>query len=97
VAVLEPNRTLVLRSIYQVPSFRTVDPQSGPLPRAYVDAIWGFHLRPAPGGRTRLVVRKRGRGPRAYTWPVSLLWDPVHFIMQTRQFHNLRTRVDVRV
>jgi hypothetical protein len=93
VAVVEPNRTLVLRSIYQVPSFRTVDPRSGPLPRACVDAIWGFHLRPAPGGGTRLVVRKRGRGPRAYTWPVSLLWDPVHFIMQTRQFHNLRTRV----
>jgi hypothetical protein len=64
VAVLEPNRTLVLRSIYQVPAFHTVDPQSGPLPRACVDTIWGFHLRPAPGGRTRLVVRKRGRGRR---------------------------------
>jgi hypothetical protein len=97
VAVLEPNRTLVLRSIYQLPSFRTFDPRSGPLPRACVDAIWGFHLRPAPGGRTRLVVRKRGRGPRAYTWPVNLLYDPVHFIMQARQFHNLRTRVGARV
>jgi hypothetical protein len=93
VAILEPGRTLVLRSIYQLPSFRTFDPRSGPLPRACVDAIWGFHLRPAPGGGTRLVVRKRGRGPRAYTWPVDLLYDPVHFIMQTRQFHNLRTRV----
>ncbi len=44
------------------------------------------------------MIRKRGRGPRAYTWrarnwPVSQLWDPLHFIMQTRQFHNLRTRV----
>jgi hypothetical protein len=97
VAVLEPNRTLVLRSIYQVPSFRTVDPQSGPLPRACVDTIWGFHLRPAPGGRTRLVVRKRGRGPRAVTWPMNLLWDPVHCIMQTRQFHNLCTRVGAQV
>ena len=93
VAVLEPNRTLVLRSIYQVPSFRTVDPQSGPLPPARMDAIWGFHLRPAPGGGTRLVIRKRGGGPRAVNWPVSLLWDPLHCIMQTRQFHNLRTRV----
>jgi hypothetical protein len=94
VAVLEANRTLVLRSIYQLPSFRTVDPRPGPLPRARMDAIWGFHLRPAPGGRTRLVIRKRGCGPRALTWPVSLLWDPLHFIMQTRQFHNLRTRAD---
>jgi hypothetical protein len=34
--------------------------------------------------------------PRCYRHqrrPVSLLYDPVHFIMQTRQFHNLRTRV----
>jgi proline iminopeptidase len=29
------------------------------------------------------------------TRPLGLLvWEPVHFIMQTRQFHNLRTRVD---
>jgi hypothetical protein len=48
VAVLEPGRTLVLRSIYQVPSFRTSDSRSGPLPRARVDAIWGFHLRLCP-------------------------------------------------
>ena len=48
VAALEPNRTLVLRSIYLVPSFRTVDPQPDPLPPARMDAIWGFQLRPAP-------------------------------------------------
>lgn len=93
VAVLEPNRTLVLRSHYKLPSFRTFDPRSAPLPRAHVDAIWGFHLRPAPGGRTRLVVRKLARGPRVFTWPFDLLNEPQHFIMQTRQFHNLRARV----
>jgi hypothetical protein len=94
VAVLEPNRTLVLRSTYVLPSGRTFEPRSGPLPRAYVDAIWGFHLRPAPGGRTRLVVRKRGRGPRLFTRPFGLLLgEPLHFAMQTRQFHNLRSRV----
>ena len=95
VAVLEPNRTLVLRSNYTLPSGHTFDPRSAPLPRAFVDAVWGFHLRPAPGGRTRLVVRKLGRGPRVFTWPFDLLLgDPLHCIMQTRQFHNLRTRVD---
>jgi len=102
VAVLEPNRTLVLRSVYQVPSFRTVDPRPGPLPPDCADALWGFHLRPAPAGQTRLVVRKRGRGPRAVapravTWPVNLLWEPLHFMMETRQFHNLRTRVGAHV
>lgn len=84
VVVLETNRTLVLRGDYS---------QS-------IDGVWGFHLRPAPGGSTRLVVRTRGRGrPRLLMRLVGLLWsEPAHFIMQTRQFHNLRTRVaaDVR-
>jgi len=92
VAIVEPGRTLVLRTHYQLPSSRTFDPRSTPLPRAHVDAVWGFHLRPASGGRTRLVVRKLARGPRALTWPFDLLNEPQHFIMQTRQFHNLRAR-----
>jgi proline iminopeptidase len=95
VAALEPNRTLVLRSTYQWPSGRTFAIGSGPLPWAYTDAIWSFHLRPVPGGRTRLVARTRARGrPRPVTWLFDLLLDePLHFSMQVRQFHNLRARV----
>jgi hypothetical protein len=95
VVVVEPNRALVLQSSYGLPSGQSFDPRSGPLPRVYVDGIWGFHLLPAPGGRTRLVIRTRGRGrPRLFTRPFGLLvGEPVHLIMQTRQFHNLRTRV----
>ena len=79
VAVLEANRTLVLRGDYSKD----------------LDGIWGLHLRPVPGGGTRLVVRTRHRWrPRAGMWLVDLLWsEPLHFIMQTRQFHNLRARV----
>ncbi len=99
VLVVDPNRTLVLQSSYRLPSGQSFDPQSSPLPRVYVDGIWGFHLRPAPSGRTRLVVRSRSRsGPRPLTWPFGLLvGEPVHFTMQTRQFHNLRTRVGAEV
>ncbi|AZQ39423.1 hypothetical protein EJ357_43290 [Streptomyces cyaneochromogenes] len=98
VAVLEPGRTLVLRSQTTLPSgrpFARLDLDEPP-PRAYVDSIWGFHLRPAPGGRTRLVVRARGRSrPWPLTRPMDLLfWEPAHLIMQARQFHNLRMRVD---
>jgi hypothetical protein len=95
VAALEANRTLVLQSNYQWPSGRTFAMGSGPLPWAYTDAIWSFHLRPIPGGRTRLVARTRARGrPRPVTWLFDLLVDePLHFSMQTRQFHNLRARV----
>jgi hypothetical protein len=99
VAVLEPNRTLVLHAAYGMFSGRSFDPRSGPAPWAYIDGIWGFHLRAAPGGGTRLVVRSRDRsGPR----PVARLFgwlvgEPLHFVMQTRQFHNLRARVGAKV
>ena len=99
VAVVEPNRTLVLQSSYGLPPGHSSDPRSGSLPRAHLDGIWGFHLRPAPGGWTRLVIRTRSRGrPRLVTRPFGLLvGEPVHFMMQTRQFHNLRTRVGAQV
>ncbi len=95
VVVLEPNRTLVLRAAYGMFSGRSFDPRSGPVPWAYVDGIWGFHLRPAPGGGTRLVVRSRSRsGPRPVAVPFGwLVGEPLHFVMQTCQLHNLRNRV----
>ena len=90
---------LVLRSNFELPSGRSFDPRSGPLSRAYLDGVWGFHLRPAPGGRTRLVARTRGRSrPQPFMGAFSLLLgEPLHFIMQTRQFYNLRTRVAAEV
>jgi hypothetical protein len=95
VVVLEPGRTLVLQSSYGLLTGQSFDPRSDPPPRAYAAGIWGFHLRPAPGGGTRLVIRTRSRTrPRLFARPFGLLLgEPVHFIMQTRQFHNLRTRV----
>lgn len=95
VALLEPERTLVLRSELELPSGRSVDGRLGPKSRGFADGIWGFHLRPAPGGGTRLVVRTRGRSrPRLLTRVFDVLvGEPVHFVMQRRQFHNLRRRV----
>ena len=99
VVVLEPNRTLVLRSSYGLLTTHSFDPQSDRPPQAYVDGIWGFHLCPAPGAGSRLVVRTRSRSsPRSVTGPFGLLvGEPVHFLMQTRQFHNLLRRVGVEV
>ncbi len=94
VMVLEQNRTLVLRSSYGLTG-HSFDPRTGPTPWAYVDGIWGFHLRPAPGGRTRLVSRTRSRShPRLLMRLLGLLaGEFVHFAMQTRQFQNLGARV----
>ena len=99
VAILQPYQTLVLRSSYRLLTGRSFDPRSDRLPPDYVDGIWGFHLRPAVGGHTRLVVRTRSLSrPRLMARPLGLLvGEPVHFFMQTRQFHNLRRRVDTQV
>ncbi|MFI0508481.1 hypothetical protein ACH3Y9_04455 [Streptomyces sp. WSLK1-5] len=96
VARLEPNRTLVLRSDLNLASGRSIDPRSRPLPAAYLGGVWSFHLTPSPFGESRLVVRTRGQGrPRWLMGPIDLLFgEPAHFVMQTRQFHNLRTRLD---
>jgi hypothetical protein len=49
--VVEPDRALVLRSTTALLSGRSFDPRTAPPPRVYLDGIWGFYLRPAPGGR----------------------------------------------
>ena len=51
-----------------------------------------MYLKEAPKDRTPLVVRTRSRSLPLLTLSL-LVGEPVHFMMQTRQFHNLRTRV----
>lgn len=99
VETLDPGRTLVLRSTYGLFTGRDFDPRAGQLPTPWVDGIWGFHLRPVPGGGTRLVARSRSRaGPSVITRPFAVLvGEPMHFAMQTRQFRNLRARVTTGV
>ena len=94
VAMVDPPRTLVLRADLELPSGKPFDP-GGPMPKAYTDGIWAFHLRSLPEGGTRLIVRTRGRGkPAAIDRIVARLFgEPAHFIMQHRQFRNLRRRV----
>lgn len=58
---MEPDRTLVLQSSYRLPPGHSSDPRSGPVSRAHLDGIWRFHLRSAPGGRTRLVLGTRSQ------------------------------------
>ena len=94
VVAMEPCRSLVLRSSYSLTTTHSFDPRSDPLPRAFVDGIWGFHLKATSGG-TRLVVCTRSRsGPRSIQRPFGLVGEPIHFVMQTRQFRNLRDRVE---
>jgi hypothetical protein len=95
VALVDPDRSLVLRSDIDMTAGHSLEAKPGPLPRVYLQGTWTFHLRPSPDGGTRLVVRTRGKGrPRRLLRPFDfLVGEPAHFIMQTRQFHGLRERV----
>jgi proline iminopeptidase len=96
VAAIEPERFLALRSTLNVGRrARSYDP-SGPRPRHFSDSTWCFLLDRLPGDRTRLVVSGYAASrPRALTAIADLLfWEPAHWVMQTRQFANLRRRAE---
>ncbi len=96
VAVLQPQRTLVLRSSLTLPRARHFDP-SGPPPGAFSDSTWAFYLRPLGSGATRLVVRGVQRGRPAWLTRLGdwIFWEPAHWVMQRRQFASLSRRAGV--
>jgi proline iminopeptidase len=93
VALLRPQRDLVLRAAFTLPKPHNFDPD-GPLPRAFSDSTWAFHLRPTTSGGTRLVVTDLSRGRPAPLVELAnrVFWHPAHWIMQLRQFGQLRRR-----
>ena len=91
VAALEPERVLGLRVFTSHGHERS---PGGPRPRVFTDSIWEFALEPLAGGRTRLVVRVHAASRGLWNRLVGLaFWEPAHFIMQTRQFTNLKRRI----
>ena len=94
VAALEPERFLALRASYDLRG-RPFDP-SGPRPRQFTDSVWCFLLHETPDGRTRVVVSGYATGAPRFLQALQdvLLWEPAHWIMQTRQFALLKRRVE---
>jgi proline iminopeptidase len=90
VAALEPERFLSLRASMTLAG-RQYDP-SRERPRFFTDSTWGFLLEPLPGGRTRLIVSGYWSFQPRWLQPILsfLLLEPSHWIMQTRQFANLK-------
>jgi hypothetical protein len=95
VATLDPQHFLGLRAPIDLRSGRPFD-TARPRPPIYVDALWGFQLKEAPEGRTRLVVSGYASArPRWLQTIMDLLfWEPAHWVMQTRQFANLKRRAE---
>jgi proline iminopeptidase len=94
VAALEPPHFLALRASFDLRG-RPFEP-AGPRPPHYTDSVWCFLLRALPGDRTRLVVSGYADArPRLLQRVLDFVfWEPAHWIMQTRQFANLKRRVE---
>ncbi len=94
VAAVEPGRFLALRASIDLRG-RPFDPR-GPRPRYFTDSTWCFLLEPLPGGRTRLIESGYWAFEPRWLQPVigALLIEPEHWIMQTRQFANLKRRAE---
>ena len=94
VAALEHERFLALRASLDLRG-RPFDP-AGPRPRFFVDSLWGFLLEEPAPGRTRLIVSGFACSrPRSLTAIGDFLfWEPAHWVMQSRQFTNLKRRVE---
>lgn len=95
VAALEPERFLGLRASYDIRRRRWFDP-NGPRPGFSSLSLWGFQLQPEPEGRTRLIVSGSWSMLPKWLQPILsvLVLEPSHWIMQTRQFTNLKRRVE---
>jgi hypothetical protein len=95
VAMLDPERFLGLRASINLGSGQPFD-AAGRRPRFYFDTLWGFQLKEGPEGCTRLVVSgyASARPRLLQTIADRLFWEPAHWVMQTRQFANLKRRAE---
>jgi hypothetical protein len=90
VAALEPECFLGLRASMDLRG-RMYDPR-GPRPRFFTDSLWAWQLEELPGGRTRLVESGYWAFRPRWLQPLVgfLFIEPEHWVMQTRQFANLK-------
>ena len=94
VAAVEPNHFLALRASIDLRG-RPFDPH-GRRPRWFTDSTWSFLLEELPGERTRLVVSGSWALQPGWLQPILSFFvlEPSHWVMQTRQFHNLKRRAE---
>lgn len=94
VAALEPDRFLGLRMSLDLRG-RPFDP-AGRRPRYFTVSLWGFELKDAPGGGTRVIVSGYWSFRPKWLQPLLsvLVLEPSHYVMQARQFTNLKRRAE---
>jgi proline iminopeptidase len=73
---------------------RPFDP-AGPRARFFTDSTWCLLLEDLPGDRTRIIESDCSRMEPRWLQPVVgiIFIEAQHWVMQTRQFANLRRRI----
>ena len=93
VAMLEPERVLVLHGDTRIP-----DQKSGPpmRPGDYLVATWGFYIFPQPDGGTRLVERWRSDWAPSLlnTFFYRLFLEPGAFLMERKMLLGIKERAE---
>jgi uncharacterized protein YndB with AHSA1/START domain len=91
VEALDPHHHLVLRSTTHLP------PGWAERFGAWIDWTWAFVLTPAGNGKTRFILRCRGRvGPR---WLAALYWlaiIPADFVMSRQMMLGIKRRAEAQ-
>jgi len=96
VALVDPNRHFVMHTRADLDLHRELEPFEA-LPGRFVNATWGFFLRPQPGGDTQLVSRFRcdysdDAGARREYGERRL--EPVSYVMDRRLLEEVKRRVE---
>lgn len=96
VAILDPNRALVLYTgIVNTATMEEVEP-GGPMPRSYFSTVWAFILEEVDEETTRLVERFRS------TWNPTLsntlfyrvMLEPAAFLMERKMLLGIKERAE---
>jgi hypothetical protein len=97
IAVLEPNRALVLHIVMSPFTAEIVD-ANDPATRAFFDWTWAFVLdEPAPM-MTRLIVRVRGNyKPDTLRFAAPIILEPIHFLMERGMLQGIKRRAEQSV
>lgn len=88
VAILEPNRAMILIPPRDVPPWLSLN--------GGVKATWGFILDPIDEHSTRLILRARSeRLPRLRNRVIGYaFWEPAHFVMEQRMMRTIKQRAE---
>lgn len=100
--VLVPAGFLGMKDGYSLPIERIDQPHTLVLrqapPEHPWDAVWSFHIRPRPGGGSRLISRSRShrhRGVRgAVDLTLDIIMDPVTWFMTRKMLLGIRDRAE---